>query len=179
MQSGPTVKAFEPVDLRANGMTAMTGAVKLLAEALSDENREKRKWYAPVCILISDGFATDDPSPVDASPTPMDQALAELERSKAGRKAFRFAIGIGSDFDEDTLRRFVSGKYREDPGVLRATDAVLLRNFLEVGVLSSVQASSRNASAVDSTDDVREAFRRTKQAARPQYSDQDQANVIF
>lgn len=82
------VESFRWIDMKANGLTDMGAAFKLLAEKLTVE--EKGGWMngrggvAPVIILISDGEPTDD----------YQKELANLKRRGWFKAALKFAVAV-------------------------------------------------------------------------------------
>src|SRR5262249_49698192 len=59
--------------------------------------------HTPGIVLISDGRPTDTVAP------PFHEALAAMEADSRTRHALRFAIGIGRDADDASLRHFTGG----------------------------------------------------------------------
>ncbi len=141
-RNAPSLEQFQWHDLQAEGVTAMAQAIALLADGLEDERLAGKKLFAPVAILISDGGSTDPTSE-------MESALQRLNQQKAGRKALRFAIGIGDDYDEEVLRAFISPAYQERPGVLQAVDSGQLAAYLQLLSTSSITQSLGGNSGAD------------------------------
>ncbi len=90
------INDFKWPDLRADGVTDMGEALKLVADALRVQNMPPR-GLPPVLVLISDGQPTDDYS----------SGLAALMAQPWGVKAVRIAIAIGDDADNDILQKFI------------------------------------------------------------------------
>ena len=97
---GEELDSYNWRDLTADGYTSTAGAINLLCEQLDLERMPKR-GYPPVCVLVSDGYCTD-------SDRDYDTAIERLNREPWGKKAARIVVSIGSDIDEDALRRFVN-----------------------------------------------------------------------
>lgn len=88
--------------LQADGMTDLGAALRKLTIELRASVMPPRS-LAPVVVLLSDGWPTDD----------FDVALAELFAEPWGRRAVRLAVAIGRDADREALRQFIG-----DPRVL-------------------------------------------------------------
>ena len=76
---------FTWVDLKANGLTSMGQAMKLLANALDKTNMPSR-GLPPILVLLSDGAPTDD----------FNSGLRELLSKPWAKKAVKIAIAIGN-----------------------------------------------------------------------------------
>ena len=87
---------FNWVDLKAEGMTDLGHAFRLLADEL-DVSRLGERALPPVLVLISDGQPTDGWS----------EALKVLMNKPWAMKAVRLAIAIGEDADLDVLQAFI------------------------------------------------------------------------
>ena len=119
-------------DAGATGGTPMGAAFDLAREMADDRNTVPSRAYRPTVVLVSDG------EPTDAWQGPL-QALLGSER---GGKAFRMALAIGADADNNVLQAFLA-----DPTarVYRADEARQIREFFRL-VTMSVSARSRSAS---------------------------------
>jgi uncharacterized protein YegL len=94
---GPVpVGEFEWSDLVAGGDTDMGHALALAASVMPTLSAAARQ-FPPVVVLMSDGQPSDD----------FEHGLRELLATRAGAKAVRVAIAIGSDADRDVLRQFI------------------------------------------------------------------------
>jgi uncharacterized protein YegL len=133
---------FSWPELSAEGSTATAQAIRLLAGELTLE-KMPRRGFPPVCILLSDGFCTEDPKDYQA-------AIAHLNSLPWGAKAVRLAIGIGGDksnYDEASLLEFVSKGLRgEGMGVLQASNAEQLVQYIKWASVSASVASSMSKS---------------------------------
>lgn len=90
------VENFAWNDLSADGgMTNIGEAFELLAGQLSIPPMSTRA-LPPVIVILSDGQATDD----------YKKSLNKLLSLPWGKKSVRIAIAIGSDADQDMLRKF-------------------------------------------------------------------------
>lgn len=118
-------------DTSAMGGTPMGEAFKLALEMIADRSIISSRAYTPTMVLLTDGQPTDA----------WEEPLADLLSDERANKAFRLALAIGDDADEQVLRAFLDDQ--ESP-ILRATDARNIRNFIRL-VTMSVQARSRSA----------------------------------
>lgn len=111
------VQDFKWPDLRADGVTDLGRALKLVAKQLEMPPMDTRA-LPPVLVLISDGQPTDDyRSGIDA-----------IRALPWGAKAVRIAIGIGQDADDTVLQEFI-GHNEIKP--LRASNADQLTNYIK------------------------------------------------
>jgi len=128
------VEDFQWIDLKAEGLTAMGEALRLVADALSVEKLGTR-GFPPVLVLISDGQPTDD----------FEGGLQELLNTPWGKKSVRLAIAIGEDADQEVLKKFLS--HPEYP-VFTAHNAEQLYayiRFASTAVLKSVSTPPSKA----------------------------------
>jgi uncharacterized protein YegL len=91
--------------MEAKGATPMDAAFDLATQLLEDKTITLSRSYHPNLVLISDGQPTDERGrPSENWKEPLQQLL----HSKRASKALRFAMGIGPDADETTLKHFLS-----------------------------------------------------------------------
>ena len=115
--------------LGAAGQTPMGDAFRLASQILNDESATPTRSFKPNIILVSDGLPTDD----------WREPLKELGSSEHGKRAFRFAVGIGSDARMDVLTDF-AGK---DGEVVPAERVELLTEFFRYVTLTVTRAGTR------------------------------------
>ncbi len=146
------VEDFEWLDLKADGLTAMGGALEMVAEAMNIENMGRRN-IPPVVAIVTDGFATDD----------FEAAIVKLNQSPWGRKCIKVAVAIGHDADKALLTKFI-----DDPNipVLEAHNPQQLVEYIKWASTQAVQA----ASSINSTQDDKKA---TINAPEPKVEDAD------
>ncbi|RCX15486.1 von Willebrand factor type A domain-containing protein [Anaerobacterium chartisolvens] len=101
-REGVDINAFTWHPLEVQGRTATAQAINLLCEELDLERMPKR-GYAPVCVLVSDGYCTDPEKDYD-------RAIDRLNSLGWGKKAARIVITIGNDYDDASLRKFVNSR---------------------------------------------------------------------
>ena len=131
------IEQFAWPELKVDGMTATSKAIRLLALEL-DVEKMPHKGYPPVCILVSDGYCTD-------SQEEYDSAIFQLNAIPWGKKAVRLAIAIGSesDYDEKELLKFVN---HPEVGVLKADNPQMLINYIKWASVSASLGASQGKS---------------------------------
>ncbi|MDR2032038.1 MAG: VWA domain-containing protein [Azoarcus sp.] len=119
---------FQIPELHANGVTALGGALSLLADCIERDVRktsaEAKGDWKPVCFLLTDGQATDD----------LNRGIEALKRVKFGTLV-ACAAGPGANVDE--LRRIT-----EAVVTLDTADSNTLKAFFQ-WVSASVSVSSQ------------------------------------
>lgn len=120
---------WEP--MTADGRTPMGEAFELAQQMLEDRGQIPSRAYLPTIVLVSDGVPTDDWR------TP----LASLLQSERAAKALRFAMGIGEDADQDTLKEFLAD---DSQRVFEAHEAREVKKFFR-WVTMSVTTRTRSA----------------------------------
>lgn len=126
---------FRWVDLVEGGTTRTGLALNMLCDALERDVMPKR-CFQPVCILMSDGFATD----------PAEYYQAAIDRLNSlfwGQQAIRIPIAIGREdqYDEAELAKFSN---KNDLGVLKATSTAQLTSMIQFVSVGSVTTASGN-----------------------------------
>lgn len=127
------VESFRWIDMRANGLTDLGAAFKLLAEKLTTEDKggwmKGRGGAAPVLILISDGGPTDD----------YKKNLEVLKKRGWFNAALKFAVAVDEGADRNVLAEFT--------GNMEAViDTQVIRNDLASIVKAVVVSASKTAS---------------------------------
>lgn len=135
------VEKFRWIDMKANGLTDLGAAFKLLTEKLTVE--EKGGWMkgrggcAPVLILLSDGGPTDD----------YQKPLAELKCRGWFNAALKFAIAVGDDANRTVLTEFTGNSEAViDTEVIRQD----LASIVKVVIRTASQTASKSASVSNS-----------------------------
>lgn len=139
------LEEFTWPNLEADGITGTAQALELLIEEL-DINKMSKRGYPPVCILVSDGYCTDD----------TDQYNRMIERLNSipwGKKAVRLAIGIGDEheYNEHELLKFVS---HQEIGVLKADSPEKLTSYIKWASVAASVGASVGKSNIDSSNGV-------------------------
>lgn len=122
--------------LRAEGLTAMGGAIQLVSEEMAPEKMGQRN-APPLLVLLSDGAPTDD----------FKGALDRFNRTAWGTpgRTVRVAIGIGAAADTDVLARFTGNVET----VFSAQNHTQLRKLIRYATVTLSTHVSRGASVVD------------------------------
>lgn len=127
------VANFEWLDLKADGLTDMGKALKMVAEQLKMPPMSERA-LPPVLVLLSDGQPTDD----------FDEGLQALLALPWGKKAVKIAIAIGEDADTEVLQQFMGSNSELKP--LQANNAEQLVNYIKWASTAVLKAASSPAS---------------------------------
>jgi uncharacterized protein YegL len=144
-------------DMDAKGPTPMGAAFELATQLLEDKVIIPSRSYHPNLILISDGQPTDERGRISDN---WKEPLQRLLSSERASKALRFAMGIGPDADEATLKAFLTGQHPEIP-VFRSDETGIQKFFRWVTVTVTSRSKSVNPNSVapidfDSLDDLLE-----------------------
>lgn len=123
------VANFEWLDLKADGLTDMGKALKMVAEQLKMPPMSERA-LPPVLVLLSDGQPTDN----------FDEGLQALLDLPWGKKAVKIAIAIGEDADTDVLQQFMGSNSELKP--LIAKNAEQLVNYIKWASTAVLKAAS-------------------------------------
>jgi uncharacterized protein YegL len=120
--------------IRAGGETAMGQAFTCAAEEF-EKLVGKGRFFPPVMILVTDGYATDD----------FEAGLKTLLNNPLGKAATRLAIGVGNEVDFQCLEKFI-GNPEFSP--LHASDAHKLPELIRWASVTGIARSSRPSSNV-------------------------------
>lgn len=120
----------ELVKLEAGGMTPMGTALRMAKDMIEDKEVTPGRAYRPLVILCSDG------APNDTWEQPMQDFISNGRSSKCDR----MAMAIGSDANEDVLKKFIAGT--ENP-LFYAKDASSMHKFFKF-ITMSVTSRSRS-----------------------------------
>lgn len=135
------VESFRWIDMKANGLTDLGAAFKLLTEKLTIE--EKGGWMkgrggaAPVIILISDGGPTDD----------YQSHLKVLKQRGWFNAALKFAVAVGDDADKNVLAEFTGNQEAVIETEVIRTD---LASIVKAVIVSASKTASKSASVSNS-----------------------------
>jgi uncharacterized protein YegL len=116
-------------EVHAGGVTDLGRGLELVAIELGEI---PLRSLPPVLILITDGYPTDDYS----------SGIHALFSKPWGRRAIRYAIGIGDDIDIGTLQTFIANP---DITPLRAKDAQAIVDSIKLATLKAVQEAASHA----------------------------------
>ena len=127
-------------DMKASGKTPMGAAFKLVTELIEDRQKIPSRAYTPSIILISDGISTDE----------WEIPLKALLASERASKAARFAMSIGDDANQETLKIFLSGSGNK---LQFAHEAAEIQKFFRWVTMSvTTRSQSNNPNKVESTE---------------------------
>jgi len=93
--------------MEAKKPTPMGATFELATRFLENKTLLPSRSYHPNLILISDGQPTDERGRISDN---WKEPLEQLLNSDRASKALRFAMGIGPDADEETLKAFLIGQ---------------------------------------------------------------------
>lgn len=142
--SQPTpVNDFRWQDLRANGVTDMGKALRMVADALTVEQMPPR-GLPPVLVLISDGHPTDD----------FNAGLKALMDQPWGKKAVRIAIAIGDDADHDVLQKFIGHPEIAPLHAHNPTDLVKFIKWASTAVLKAASSPATQTAGITAPTNV-------------------------
>lgn len=104
-----TADDFNPVELEANGVTAMTDAIELAAKMLEERKKDYKQngisYYRPWMFLITDGGPTDrEGYLLEESDSRFRNAIKTLHNGVNGKQFTFFAVGV-DDADMDVLSK--------------------------------------------------------------------------
>lgn len=149
MYSEPvSVDDFEWLPLDAENVTDLGSAFTELSAKLSRNEfmSSPSLSFAPVMILMSDGYPTDN----------FEKGLAELQTNKWYSAGIKAAVAIGEDADHDILARFTGSP----DSVVTAHNGEALAKLIKFVAVTSSQIGSRSVRLAETEED-----QRTKQEA--------------
>ena len=97
--SATSASQVEWTDMNADGSTSMGAAIKMAKDMIEDKEITPSRAYIPTIVLVSDGHPTDS----------WEQPLEDFVKNGRSKKCDRMAMAIGSDADENVLKRFIEG----------------------------------------------------------------------
>jgi uncharacterized protein YegL len=122
------------------GTTPLAAALDLTVQIIEDPQQVPERGYRPTLVLVSDGQPTDEKGHATDDWKP---ALGRLLASARGKQAYRFAMAIGADADEEMLGAFIA----PDKRLFRAHDARQIEEFFQhvtVGVTLRSRSNNPN-----------------------------------
>jgi len=134
-------------DVEAGGVTPMGEAFLMTQKLIEDKEIISSRSYAPTIILLSDGKPTDD----------YEEPLQNLLSSPRAAKAFRMAMSIGANEDQDVLEEFLGDS---NLPVFQANEARQIQKFFRFVTMSvSQRVQSVNPNKIENnnfsiTDDL-------------------------
>lgn len=120
------------INMIANGMTPMGGAIRLAKEMIENKEIITSRTYRPTVVLVSDGMPNDS----------WETVIEDFKNEGRSAKCYRMAMGIGVNegtTEHKVLERFISQEER----VYEADDASNIRKFFKY-VTMSVTSRTRS-----------------------------------
>ena len=113
-------------DVEAGGSTPMGEAFLMTQKLIENKEIISSRSYAPTIVLLSDGKPTDD----------YKQPLQNLLSSPRAAKAFRMAMSIGTNEDQDVLKEFLGDS---NLPIFQANEARQIQKFFKFVTMSVSQ----------------------------------------
>ena len=138
------VSEIGTVNMTANGMTPMGGAVTLAKEMVENKEIITSRTYRPTVVLVSDGM------PNDSWEAPIDSFKNDGRSSKCYRMAMGIGVGEGTN-EYRVLEKFISAEER----VYSADDASNIRKFFKYVTMSvTSRTRSQNPNIVPKKEEI-------------------------
>lgn len=159
-----SIDAFEWQPIDAENVTDLGSALTSLNSKLSRNEFMKSPSlsFAPVMILMSDGYPTDN----------FEKGLAELQQNKWYAAGIKAAVAIGEEADLDILARFTGNP----DSVVTAHNGEALAKLIKFVAVTSSQIGSRSVRLAESEDDLRTKQQTATEQIR-EFADSDEINV--
>lgn len=159
-----SIDAFEWQPIDAENVTDLGSALTSLNSKLSRNEFMKSPSlsFAPVMILMSDGYPTDN----------FEKGLAELQQNKWYAAGIKAAVAIGEEADLDILARFTGNP----DSVVTAHNGEALAKLIKFVAVTSSQIGSRSVRLAESEDDLRTKQQTAAEQIR-EFADSDEINV--
>lgn len=123
-------------DLSVSGATPMGTALKMAKAMIEDKEETPSRAYRPTIVLVSDG------QPNDEWEGPLNNFVNEGRSSKCDR----MAMSIGSDADDEVLKKFIKGTSHE---LFYAENSSKLHEFFNYVTMSvTMRTKSQNPNEV-------------------------------
>jgi uncharacterized protein YegL len=146
-------------NLNASGMTAMGAALIKAKEMIEDKEITPSRAYRPTIVLVSDGQPND---------TGWERAMDDFINTGRSKKCDRMAMAIGSDADENVLKRFIDGTEHE---LFYANNAGDLHEFFRYVTMSvTTRSRSQNPNEIPADADLK-----SKVSDEPNLTDENSA----
>lgn len=144
MYSEPvSIDSFEWDPIDAENVTDLGSAFNELSAKLSRNEFMKSPSlsFAPVMILMSDGYPTDN----------FEKGLAELQKNRWYSAGIKAAVAIGEDADLDILARFTGNP----DSVVTAHNGEALAKLIKFVAVTSSQIGSRSMRLAETEEDFK------------------------
>ncbi|MBQ9947154.1 MAG: VWA domain-containing protein [Oscillospiraceae bacterium] len=159
-----SVDEFEWKPLDAENVTDLGDAFSALAGKLSRNEfmSSPSLSFAPVMILMSDGYPTDN----------FEKGLAELQKNKWYAAGIKAAVAIGEDADLDILARFTGNP----DSVVTAHNGEALAKLIKFVAVTSSQIGSRSVRLAETDEDQRTKQQSAAEQIR-EFADSDEISA--
>ncbi len=123
-------------DLSVSGATPMGTALEMAKAMIEDKEETPSRAYRPTIVLVSDGQPNDE----------WEGPLNNFVNKGRSSKCDRMAMSIGSDADDEVLKKFIKGTSHE---VFYAENASKLHEFFNYVTMSvTMRTKSQNPNQV-------------------------------
>ncbi len=159
-----SVEDFEWTNLDADGVTDLGAAFSALAGKLSRNEfmSSPSLSFAPVMLLLSDGYPTDN----------FEKGLAELQKNKWYSAGIKAAVAIGEEADHDILARFTGNP----DSVVTANNGEALAKLIKFVAVTSSQIGSRSVRLAETPEDFQTKQDTAAEQIR-EYAESDEINA--
>ena len=153
---------WKPID--AENVTDLGSAFTELSSKLSRSEFMKSPSlsFAPVMILMSDGYPTDN----------FEKGLAELSKNRWYAAGIKAAVAIGEDADHEILARFTGNP----DSVVTANNGEALAKLIKFVAVTSSQIGSRSMRLAESEEDLRTKQESAAEQIR-EFAESDEINA--
>lgn len=159
-----SVDEFEWQPIDAQNVTDLGSAFTELSAKLSRSEFMKSPSlsFAPVMILMSDGYPTDN----------FEKGLAELSENRWYAAGIKAAVAIGEDADFDILARFTGSP----DSVVTANNGEALAKLIKFVAVTSSQIGSRSMRLAEAKEDLRTKQESAAEQIR-EFAESDEINA--
>ena len=159
-----SVEDFEWTNLDADGVTDLGAAFSALAGKLSRNEfmSSPSLSFAPVMLLLSDGYPTDN----------FEKGLAELQQNKWYSAGIKAAVAIGEEADHEILARFTGNP----DSVVTANNGEALAKLIKFVAVTSSQIGSRSVRLAETTEDFKTKQENAAEQIR-EFAESDEINA--
>ena len=159
-----SIDSFEWDPIDAENVTDLGSAFNELSAKLSRNEFMKSPSlsFAPVMILMSDGYPTDN----------FEKGLAELQKNRWYSAGIKAAVAIGEDADLDILARFTGNP----DSVVTAHNGETLAKLIKFVAVTSSQIGSRSMRLAETEEDFKSKQESAAEQIR-EFAESDEINA--
>ena len=159
-----SIDSFEWDPIDAENVTDLGSAFNELSAKLSRNEFMKSPSlsFAPVMILMSDGYPTDN----------FEKGLAELQKNRWYSAGIKAAVAIGEDADLDILARFTGNP----DSVVTAHNGEALAKLIKFVAVTSSQIGSRSMRLAETEEDFKSKQESAAEQIR-EFAESDEINA--